>query len=368
MDTITTATHEQVYSHDGTLWKPRPGATSTFEEFLHAQTRWLEIWQETDWNPWREEELSPGLARAEQVQAEWTRAEPDFRPLTKRQIGARMAAITRKVRAERAADEIRWEQDKSHYNPEREQARWALLEYEAILTRNHRELADHRSGSLFPAMPADKRAERIAELEGKLEHHQQEITRLTPIVGDREQVVDEDGKLPRDRRKWNVIWYGIERRQQVDALQQSTAELHRTIKDTKDRREKSKLNTQLWIEDDRLQRLLNVPRLAAEDMCADCYTPAFQHGYGDVCETHPCPRWPLHAARMQRIWDILRSASERIQPAQPEPPKPQPLATLPGSLPIADVIQRLSELQKEHPDAVVKRGRANRWELWPTES
>lgn len=49
----------------------------------------------------------------------------------------------------------------------------------------------------------------------------------------------------------------------------------------------------------------------------------------------------------------------------PEPAKPRPLATIPGNISISEVIARLSTLQEEHPNAVVLRGRANRWELWP---
>lgn len=104
-------------------------------------------------------------------------------------------------------------------------------------------------------------------------------------------------------------------------------------------------------------------------MCADCYTPAFQHASGgDIYESRPCPLWPMHAARMEHVWEILRSASDRVQDTRPAPPTPQPLATLPAKLPIAEVIAKLQELQVQHPDAVVKRGRANRWELWPGEA
>ena len=46
------------------------------------------------------------------------------------------------------------------------------------------------------------------------------------------------------------------------------------------------------------------------------------------------------------------------------PPKQHPITVLPPGLPIAEVITKLSELQNEDPDAVVKRGRANKWEIW----
>lgn len=48
----------------------------------------------------------------------------------------------------------------------------------------------------------------------------------------------------------------------------------------------------------------------------------------------------------------------------PAEPKPQPLAIVPSGLPIADVVAKLTELQQQFPDAEVRRGRANRWELW----
>lgn len=45
--------------------------------------------------------------------------------------------------------------------------------------------------------------------------------------------------------------------------------------------------------------------------------------------------------------------------------KPQPLATIQSGLPIAEIASRLQQLQAQFPDAEVRRGRANRWELWP---
>lgn len=86
-------------------------------------------------------------------------------------------------------------------------ARYALLEREAIQANLECELAGHRSGALFPAMSGDRRTKEIRELEAKREQSADELQRLSIIVGDREEVVDSDGKLPADRRRWNVIWY-----------------------------------------------------------------------------------------------------------------------------------------------------------------
>lgn len=168
------------------------------------------------------------------------------------------------------------------------------------------------------------------------------------IVGDPEDVVDEYGRLPRDRRTWNVIEYRYRRIKHVEALRQSIAAQQEKVAATRDRSEKSTLKLHLSFDERRLRALLAVPRLRAEQMCADCYTPTFQHtSGGNVCESRPCPRWPMHAARMERVWEMLRSASERTQEQTPEPPKPQPLATLPGNLAIGEVIERLKELQEK---------------------
>lgn len=366
MTAATTEPTESVHEHNGKQWKPLPGCTSTFDELLTSQRRWREIAEETRWNPWRTDELTSESERALQVMGEWTRAEPDFRQLTNRQIGARMGAITRQVRAERRADEARWEQDKQRYDDAREKARYALLERLAINGRLERDLGGYRDGSRSPGMTGDRRMAEISDLERQQAKGAEEIARLSGIVGDPETVVDQDGKLPADRRKWNVIWYGIERRRRVEELRESTDALRGQIADTKDRQGKSTLSTRLWSDERALKALLAVPILEAEDMCADCATPQYQHfSGGDIYESHPCPRWPLFAARMERVWAILRAHAEHPTLVEPVPAKPQPLATLAGNLPIGKVIERLSALQAEHPDAVIRRGRANRWELWP---
>jgi hypothetical protein len=53
---------------------------------------------------------------------------------------------------------------------------------------------------------------------------------------------------------------------------------------------------------------------------------------------------------------MLESAARRAQkPVEPPVPKPEPLAIIPSGLPIAEVTQRLLELQEEYPDAEVRR-------------
>ncbi len=71
---------------------------------------------------------------------------------------------------------------------------------------------------------------------------------------------------------------------------------------------------------------------------------------------------------MRQAREILFAATERTKAKEePDPPKPHPIAVLPSGLPIAEVITKLRELKNEHPDAIVKRGRANKWEIWPAD-
>ncbi len=140
-----------VFEHDGTLWKPLPACASTFDDLVCAQKRWLEIFRETRWNSWRTDELAAEQERDRDVMQEWARAEADHRHLTNRALGARMGAITRKHRARFKADQSRWEREKERYVPEREKARFALLELESIRASQTRELGTYRCGEHYLA-------------------------------------------------------------------------------------------------------------------------------------------------------------------------------------------------------------------------
>lgn len=360
---------ELVHEHEGLLWKPVERCTSTFEEFVAAQERWMEIFHETRWNPWRKDTLRPEADRARDVMHEWTRAEPDHRMMTEEEIASWMAEMDREFEARHAADEARWVQDRDRYSPEQEKARYALLEREAIRSQLARDLEGYRFGAQSPGVQADIRAKKITELEADTEHNEHEILKLSAIVGDPEDVVDADGRLPSDRRPLHLVGYDVHRRFEVEDLHTSIAAQREKIVAAHDRKAKTGLEASLWRMERRLKALLAVPRLTAEEMCSDCETPAYQHTSGGaIYESRPCPWWPMHAARMEHVWELLRSVAERDKPAEPQPAKRAPLATLPGTLPIAEVIERLKELQAEHPTAIVKRGRANRWELWPADA
>ncbi len=58
-----------------------------------------------------------------------------------------------------------------------------------------------------------------------------------------------------------------------------------------------------------------------------------------------------------------------LQRAAPTPkperlPEAKPLAVIQSGLPIAEVLARLAEIHATYPDAEVRRGKTNRWEIW----
>lgn len=353
----------EVVERNGQWWKPLPGATSTIDELIWAQSRWFEITDETDWNPWRTEEFTSELEQTRTVIGEWTRAEPDYQPMTNRRVRAIMGGITRKVRLDRARDEARFEQDKNRYNPDVEVARYTLLEEQARLARQRHDLGDFESGKRYPGMAPAERTIAVSELWEAIEKSEAVCARIRQTIGDPEDVVDRQGQLPRDRRPSNLLWYGIRRRNEVIRLQEKLPEARAALKAELDKTKRTLLSVQLAMGERQLEHLLAVAKLRPDDMCADCGTPLNQHGFGDVTKMNPCPAWPEWAARMAKVRQILLTATSRPAPVV-KAAKPEPIATLSGGLPISEVIQRLGEIQAEHPEAIVNRGRANRWEIW----
>lgn len=364
MHTIILESGELAYEHDGLLWKPLPGCTTTFDERIRAHDRWLEIFHETLWNPWRKDELAPESDEAYAVMKQWTRAEPDHRMMTDQEVKDWLAEMDREFDTRHAADEARWAKEKLRYSPEREKARYALLENQAHAVRLEHDLEGYRSGTRFPGMDADRRATKILGLEAEAEKNNDEMRRLSAVVGNPEDVVDEDGHLPSDRRPLNRVSYGGYRQFKVEELRESIASLRQQLANTNERKEKATLERRVVPLEQRLSALLAVPQVSADEMCSECSTSLFQHFAAGASDQYsPCPCWPAHAARVERVRANLQSVLDDIKAKNraPAPPKPAPLATLPGNLPVAEVIQRLGELQAQHPTAIVKRGRTNRW-------
>ncbi|MFW6033846.1 MAG: hypothetical protein ACOC9R_01815, partial [bacterium] len=306
------------------------------------------------------------LDEAAAVMDQWTRAEPGFSHTTIEELEQRWTREDQERAARRAEEERQRQQRKALYDADREAARLALLEQEAHLAIRQRERDKLQDGTSFPAMPADRRSAKIAECDTAIATAQAEIDRLRSQVGDPETVVDSRGRLPDERRQLALSMFSAHRNVEVRKLRKEIAELDITLQQTRGRAERARIRDQVLSKKGRLDKWIEIAPLAAEDMCADCAVPAAWHYTGQLTliGEGPCPAWPQWAAKIHKAREMIMSASRR-QPTEPPAPKPQPLAVVPSGLPIEEVIARLTELKAEHPHAQVRRGRANRWELWP---
>lgn len=356
---------DDVIEHEGLLWKPNRGAASSADEFITARALFLELHRDSLWNPWVLDDRADELARAQQIMGEWKRGEPGHRAMTKKQWDARMARQDREFKVRQAADEERQERDRERYDPAREHARVSLLEHQSRLEYELREISGLHDGTSFPAMDPRRRAEQVIEFDESTARLRSDIERLTGIVGDPEDVVDECGRLPRDRREITLVYYKLRRESEIKHLRARIPELEAAAKVATDRGERSELRAKLRTASRNLEELLAVPPLTAENMCADCVNPFAGHGWCIPPWDGPCPAWPSWAARLKKARAILETAARSKQPAEPPKARAEPLAFIPSGLPIPHVIERLKELQTQYPDAEVRRGRANRWELWP---
>lgn len=359
---------EQVIEHDGMLWKPRPGATTTAQEFVKARTTMIAIHKDSAWNPWVREDRADELEIAERQFSEWTRAEPGFKPVTMAQWRARERRDAAKAKKQHEEEDRAREERRRQYDAGREADRLALIELENGQRRCQREHDGLVDRTRFPAMDDGRRATAIAECRSQLEKYETQVAQLRQRVGDPEAVVDEHGWLPRERREHTRLMLSIRREREVRELRSQVAELSATLEATKGRQERAEIRSKLAAANRPLESWLAVGPVKPEDMCSECYALKEWHETGTLGDlTGPCPAWPQWSARLQKARDMLLSFSSKDKQPSPSPPQPspKPITVLPSSLSIGEVIARLTELQAEHPDAEVRRGRANRWEIWP---
>ncbi|WP_054814830.1 hypothetical protein [Nocardia arizonensis] len=361
---------DQVIAHDGLLWKPRPGATATAEQFVSARTLIVALHADSRWNPWILEDRADEYASATEIFKQWTRAEPDFEPRTAADIDAGMEEWDREWKAEREHLEQVRKSRIPQFDHARETARLRLLEAQAQLTHHLEQRDGLASGELFPKMPQKKRADDIAECSQRIGVLETELIELQQLLGDPETVVDEYGQLPADRRRMSLTRFQLRREQRVGELRESTcrAEAELATKGL-DRAARNKIRQTLNKDRGELDALVAVPPMHADSMCSECATPMTWHGF--VMSGHlaryqgPCPAWPRWAQHIDGVrkefWALAAARREK----EPEAPKPQPIAVLPSKMSIAEVIERLTRIQSEHPDAEVRRGSRNKWEIWP---
>lgn len=339
---------------DGLLWKPRPGARASAAEFVGARTRIIEVMDEQDWNPWNRPALDAELDTLTVIFEQWTRAEPGFRQLTDDELEDRLDAAaarsTARIEAERKAREER----APRYDDALAAARLELLEKQSVLES----YLDERT-AVSSLKDREKRREQLTA----------EVAQLRTRVGDPEEVIDQRGWLPRERREVNYQQFCTWRVALVEELIELISTRSAALKASSDRDERAKLRNEISLLVLKRDTLMEIPRPKPQEMCSECAQPANWHtwvtGAGmTLLGAGPCLAWPRWSERLKQAWRMLTAESP---PASEPTPAPQPLAVIPSGLPLDEVIQRLQALRDRHPDAQVKRGSRNRWELWAQE-
>lgn len=362
------ATGGPVIELDGMLWKPREGSTTSAAEFATARATMIEIHRDARWNPWVEQDRAEELEQAMATFEQWTRAEPGHRVKTEAEIEAMFAEWDATWKVERDARDAVREERKAQYDEGRESARLRLLEVEAHLFIARLERDQLISHERFPAMDETRRVKAIAEEESRIEQATTLATELSDVVGDPETIVDRHGWLPSDRRELSLSGFSFRRRREVERLREAVAVLPATLKETKGREPRAEIREQLRRAERELTVWLAVDRLESEAMCSECELPLDWHlrnGYSLGEFTGPCPAWPSWRARLLQAREMIMSWSAAKEKAVPPAPKAQPIAILKSGTPIEEVIASLTQLSAEHPGAEVRRGNANRWEIWP---
>src|SRR5207248_857264 len=125
----------QPREHAGMLWKPSPGTSVTFEQFVEARLLVLEIYSDMHWNAWRHDERAQELHDAREVIVQWERAEPGFQMMTDDEVTAWLAELKEEQEADCRERERQRLARIPLYNEQRERARLALLELEAPWSR-----------------------------------------------------------------------------------------------------------------------------------------------------------------------------------------------------------------------------------------
>ncbi|RJQ92737.1 hypothetical protein [Amycolatopsis panacis] len=217
-------------------------------------------------------------------------------------------------------------------------------------------------------MAPEKRAAEIADTEASVAEWQSRVEQLRQRVGDPETVMDQNGRLPARRRELNLVGFSCQRQNEVRRLRALIADLRAKLKASTDRSERSELRNRIACENHTRVAWEAIPKLDAADMCSECDTPSNWHeiSYTMILPEGPCFAWPRRAERMREARERFLELANK--PRTPELPKAKPLAVIPSGLPLNQIVAKLAELQAKHPNAIVRRGNANKWELWPPRS
>jgi hypothetical protein len=354
---------------DGKQWEPVPGATVTAAEFTAARSLISQIHQQARWSPWVMQDRAGEYDAALQACAQWTSADAALTARTAEEYQAGLDQRLAEAGARLDTEQARAGRDRAerarHYDPEREQARLALLEQQAIVAGMIRQRDEILAGDLYPHADDDDRRQLRDHLDHAITAQTQEADGFAAAAGDPETVADARGWLPAERREMSLTLFQARRGTQVKEMRARAAAGQAALKSQKGMAGRAALRETLRKDKAQLAYWEDMPPLDAAAMCPECPSPAW-HAPGATYSIDgfhvsggPCPAWPQWAAR-------VASARQAAQgPPGPPPPPLQPIAVLAPGLPIEDVITQLAALQASHPGAQIRPGRGHRWEIWP---
>ena len=328
----------------------------------------IEIRRQARWSPWIRDDRAEELAAAETIVDQWQRAEPGFRQLTWAELEARMTADERRFEADSRRLAAERQARRAMFDPQRSAARLELLEYQARLQH----ALDGRDAPAHPPTTSSGNRHTPAGEVDEVAEFEQKIAAVYAQIGDPDTVVDEHGWLPAERRQIALTEFRRWREHQVGDLRRSVSDLQsRLAGPNLAKAERSELRDQLRQTQQRLQVLEDLPPVTTAEMCSECPRPLQWHSFtvsGNLVGwVGPCPAWPRWAERIRGIRAQMEQWAQREQERSapvPDVPKPEPLAVIESNTPLAEVIERLSRIQVDYPDAQVRRGRRNSWEIW----
>jgi hypothetical protein len=230
-----------VTAPNGVVWTRCPGGTSTGQQLLRALELLVMDHAERDWNLWQEGRSAQEHHRVMQVLCEWDR--PRSATARRRTVDEDVADWEAKYDMKEAEEKQRLaDLVAERYDKNREHQRLMLLRTESDAAFFAHVLEKPAS----PAQPED--AER------RLAESRATATGLRQELGDPEQVIDEQGQFPEERRKWH-------------RGEHMTFFRHRLLREweSKDRR--------------RFKALLAMPIPDVSAMCSECQAPTQWHEY-----------------------------------------------------------------------------------------
>ena len=306
---------------------------------------------------------------------QWTRTDPDPDPPRKsvEEYEAELEHKLAEAEAQAAAQQEQAEKDRAEraawYDPERAQARLALLEEQGMLADKILERHEIISRERFPLIDDRQRDTHLAALKTVIAARQRTVDELAAAVGDPETVPDEHGWLPAERRELSLKLFRERREAGIRQLRSRIPARQAELKTLTGRAERAKLREALRTDTARLASLEAMAPMQAGDMCSECVSPAW-HSPGVTVDLSdgsstggPCPAWPQWAQKVDMLRRALREPPAR--PAEPPAPKPRPIAVIAAGAPIEDIIAKLTAIQADHPGAQIRQGKRNRLEIWP---